>query len=88
MPTWQPIETAPRDGTAVLVYCPYHGISVAEFSGLRRDRIGAWRILAEGSSAYDNSGDPLYSETVTNWAPLPPGPDAADGLSAGHQTSD
>jgi hypothetical protein len=85
---WQPIETAPRDGTAVLVYCPYYGISVAEFSRLRRDRIGAWRIMADKYyAAHDPSGDSLYSETATQWAPLPPRPDDADGFFAGHQPS-
>lgn len=57
-PTWQPIETAPRDGTEVLVYVPdYDSLTIAQRFG-----VGLW----EGAD-----GDYYYP---THWQPLPAPP--------------
>jgi hypothetical protein len=63
---WQPIESAPRDGTVVLVWTRegYHLASY--FTG----RFGGW---VEKDAHYllteDTTGLP------THWVPLPPAPD-------------
>jgi hypothetical protein len=59
---WLPIETAPRDGQALLVLAQSSGVPVVAV----RDRDGAWH------DAW--SGDPIPAPT--HWAPMiPPLPD-------------
>lgn len=71
---WQPIETAPRDGTRVLVYqkdwCEDGG-SVFE---ARVNRYGGW-------------GDPVYREWTcepTYWRPIPAPPRTEQGANVGN----
>ena len=72
---WQPIETAPKDGKAILVYCDGTGALFAEALeeasmttvSWRQD---GWRLLQTGGWAEDS--DP-YPEP-THWQPLPPRP--------------
>ena len=66
---WQPIETAPQDGTWVLLLCinPYHIekpiYRVARWQVWDHARVKkAWRI--EGNSTYDWDSPP------THWMPL------------------
>ncbi len=65
MSEWQPIETAPKDGTPILVCVrlssayAYH--SVVEWM----DGIGWW------------NGD-VFPENITHWSPLPPLPEEGD----------
>jgi len=57
--TWQPIETAPRDGTWVLLYSPNENQpAVAYFNG----------------HAWDDNGDGGFWFEPTHWMPLPPKP--------------
>lgn len=73
MSDWQPIETAPKDGTRVLVFCltgwrsAPHQITVAEYSNLL-----GWSLADTGANAEDADldGPPLY------WQPLPSPPPA------------
>lgn len=55
---WQPIETAPKDGTWVLLYdvCDYMVVAVWDYDG--------WYDLAEDTAHYH----------PTHWMPLPPKP--------------
>lgn len=62
---WQPIETAPRDGTEMLGGRLYEGVQKTWFSG-RRQRWLYW--TANGTDA--SSWDP------THWMPLPTPPEA------------
>ena len=64
---WKPIESAPRDGTAVLLYCPkfYWGAGVY---------LGWWEgshfaVCTEGQTDY-----PYSDDGATHWMPLPPPP--------------
>lgn len=72
---WRPIETAPKDGTRVLVFDPIHGQRAASLMTSIEDRDEQWvyaRIL--GSDAVAFICHP------THWRPLPAppsdGPDA------------
>ncbi len=62
MSEWQPIATAPKDGTRILIYCKY-GIGV---------RTGAWLDYGKGRMAFTliagRDPDP------TDWMPLPEPP--------------
>jgi hypothetical protein len=68
---WQPIETAPKDGTKILVW---DGSSI-EFACWEDDGLdtsdwshkAGWQIANAG---YD--GDSDYSDKVTHWKPLRP----------------
>jgi hypothetical protein len=72
MMDWQPIETAPKDGTNVLLYATWMDISVGKF--YRDER---WRLTADGFLAKESEGD-TYTEyfevAPTHWMPLPPKP--------------
>lgn len=57
---WQPIETAPKDGTNIIVYCPLPGseyIVTARF-------IRVWVDSYEGEDIFN----------PTHWMPLPEPP--------------
>jgi hypothetical protein len=56
---WQPIETAPRDGTRVLLYFESRWTLGGTFNDLSND----WLI----------DGD--HEEPPTHWMPLPPAPE-------------
>ena len=95
-PTWQPIETAPRDATAILVMrdiwpgnpsgraedCNGHNTYVAEWwSAEGPDGAGAWICYMH------HIQDPECPIEPTHWMPLPPPPmagvlDLARGLLA------
>jgi hypothetical protein len=75
MSEWQPIETAPKDGTKVLVYSEHDrdevGLHIAAYcmSGERLPREAMWRV------AWDHTpldGNPFAEPT--HWQPLPPEP--------------
>lgn len=59
---WQPIETAPRDGTWFLAYSP-DGITL----GVARWHGGGW---ADSSDPYDD----CHEWRLTHWQPLPTPP--------------
>lgn len=70
MSEWQPIETAPKDGTPVLLYEPSEDptVHVAEWG------IGDWH-LCDFDPGYD-----LVQRAVnpTHWMPLPEPPNHED----------
>jgi hypothetical protein len=59
---WQPIETAPRDGTPVLAW--FQGSAVVAFLN---PRTGRW----DDGDFYDDLGSPSH------WMPIPPAPETA-----------
>lgn len=82
MSGWQPIETAPRDGTAVLVMrdiwpgtpsgraeeCNGHNTYVAAWWAGENDGRGAWVCYMDAVC------DPHCPVDPTHWMPLPPAP--------------
>ena len=58
---WQPIETAPKDGTHVQLYRPE-----IQVTGYYAIRIAAWCVVAPGL--------PTMNEPPTHWQPLPAPP--------------
>jgi len=81
---WQPIETAPRDGTPILGYCPQRG--------QRETRMGIYKPGTVGYNLWKKGGWPLesgweYKEPSeirnwrpTHWMPLFPPPTVNDSL--------
>ena len=77
---WQPIETAPKDGSYLLLWEQY---SDAPFVGYWSG--GSWSVShehvdAEGGWDGANVVDAL-SMPITHWMPLPAAPGPADGES-------
>ena len=76
MSEWQPIETAPKDGTRVLVFGFGDDFEVVRWTpdagliapGLPFNRTGAWKTSQDGW---------LLPNEVTHWMPLPPPPQPA-----------
>lgn len=65
---WQPIETAPRDGTTVLLYAPGWDSPKTGWTYGKDD----WQ-----DCPYSRSGDESYQPT--NWMPLPAAPAKQEG---------
>lgn len=63
---WQPIETAPKDGTAILAYTAE---GQCEVSWLH----GEW-LQSPCYSTYDGCGAAVLLCPPTHWMPLPPEP--------------
>ena len=70
MNDWQPIETAPRDGTAVLGYIPSK-----RGAYLARQDVVPIHWSGWGGGVWDNSTSGHHIvEEVTHWMPLPEPP--------------
>lgn len=67
---WQPIETAPRDGTLIIGWEPGDVPRVC-WPYWRTDQEGLWRY----SDAFHGS----YAITPTHWMPLPDPPSILNG---------
>jgi hypothetical protein len=69
LPKWQPIETAPKDGTPILLGLPVCGNLWAEdrrvYEGRWHEREGTWASI---------NGFILFS-VATHWMPLPEPPE-------------
>jgi hypothetical protein len=82
---WQPIETAPRDGTAVLVMSDYwpgtKSGRAEECSNINTYVAAWWQDEDRGKGAWicymDAVLDPHCPITPTHWMPLPDPPGAA-----------
>lgn len=73
MSEWQPIETAPRDASRILIYCPR--------SNRAKVMEAWWALEYEGGPGYWSTppgpagrGYIILPEAVTHWMPLPPPP--------------
>jgi len=79
--TWQPIETAPRDATRILIYCP------AASPPAREVFEAWWRSPWDGAPlkqcwwCYDGNKTMLSADVhgvgATHWMPLPDPPSGA-----------
>ena len=73
---WQPIETAPRDGTPILIFDPTKS-SHDQIDGLRFDdaryAIGYWRVWKENGEWMWGNRNSAYN-SPTHWMPLPDPP--------------
>ena len=71
---WQPIETAPKDGTHILIFCPHDDVPIA---------VG--HMWAGEGPAFWSYADELLMNVCpegcdpTHWMPLPPPPEQSDG---------
>lgn len=89
MGEWQPIETAPKDGTHILVHDDI-GYSVAAWED-RQNGPGAsgvvqppgWRACAKGTMVDDEGWDTGHGYKLelepTHWMPLPAPPASSGG---------
>lgn len=66
---WQPIETAPKDETEVLLYCPDDVLPQWSITTGWADNHG-WHLVQTGGYAEDNDVYP----NPTHWMPLPKPP--------------
>jgi hypothetical protein len=62
MTDWQPIETAPRDGTEIIVCRRFEG---RKFMGV---------VMWDGRYWTIDYGFPFYFDNPTHWMPLPEPP--------------
>jgi len=67
MGEWQPIETAPRDGTRFLVWDSYYGFRIG-LAHVRRDH-DDWLSYRDSHGGSGKGGI-----RATHWRPLPPPP--------------
>ena len=59
---WQPIETVPKDGTSVLLYCPFGtGTYLGWWSGAR------FEICTVGRTEYLHDDDAKYWMPLLSW---------------------
>lgn len=77
MPTdqeWLPIESAPRDGTAILLYEKWRNADVPR-SGFWSKLYKVWAVDdGENCHVYDITGKCMTIIDPINWQPLPPPP--------------
>lgn len=62
--SWQPIETAPKDHTRILLFVPPYGVSCGHFDCVWQDGRHRWIM----HSVLNKSAEP------THWMPLPAPP--------------
>jgi hypothetical protein len=60
---WQPIETAPKDGTWVLGFFPYYGVNQMQWHDGNRKLEHHWMLFGR-----------LTPTDPTHWMPLPEPP--------------
>jgi hypothetical protein len=71
-PTWQPIETAPKDESIILLgYTPH-----PRLEGSRRVYEGRWNV---GQEQWTSTNGFMSHADATHWMPLPPPPKAGSG---------
>lgn len=71
MMVWEPIETAPRDGSPILLYvvkvADEYTRAVGQYDGWRNIDVGYWELGL-------NDWHTVHSGEPTHWMPLPPAP--------------
>ena len=74
MSEWNPFDTAPTDGTEILVYRKDAGVFMASFIPSAGDD-GEFGPQMNGEECwFDNYGDDLTGDLPTHWMPLPDPP--------------
>jgi hypothetical protein len=81
--TWQPIETAPKDGRKILLYRPLAHLSQDPHVTIKRAMNVLWHCfdvtIPEGYTAEQHFND--GAAFATHWMPLPEPPkEAGDGV--------
>lgn len=80
--TWQPIETAPKDGTTILGFDAEPdglgwGVVTMDWRFCEIDKVGYWSVrdvhVCEDYSLYEDEDNATH---LTHWMPLPKGPEA------------
>ena len=74
---WKPIETAPKDGRYVLLFCPEAFRTGYDRTVPEREWgmiVGMWD---DDADAWESIDDCYYPEGVSHWMPLPSPPNAA-----------
>lgn len=66
---WKPIETAPQDGTTVLLWGPHMRMGMSTWFWAEEDGIGGWR---QDDGKHEDR--PLRGPYPTHWKPLPDPP--------------
>jgi hypothetical protein len=76
MSTWQPIETAPRDGTRILIYMPEASRQKVQEAYWCTPWDGASNLLCWWSTPHGPAGRgyTILPILVTRWMPLPAAP--------------
>lgn len=64
--TWEPIETAPKDGTAIVSYTAAGLLRIIHWQDDRGSFGPGW--------CYGYGNSPMIDKPVTHWFPLPEGP--------------
>lgn len=76
MSDWQPIETAPKDGTQILVYTVHGDIELSEW--FVTETVVHDPVIVNGETLYRHREEAYYSgwnsNEPTHWLPLPPPP--------------
>lgn len=72
--SWQPIETAPRDGTDIMAFGP-DGPRVAYWEEGHSIFGGFWMLPSTGDHRL---GQMVRNDHFSHWMPLPPAPDSDD----------
>lgn len=70
---WQPIETAPKDGTKIMVYCPKFGVSAPAHwvtQQFHKKPKPYWSHFGE----YLMGIQAIRDDQPTHWKPLPDPP--------------
>ena len=75
---WRPIESAPKDGTRVLLWRVFDGTAIGRWGNLVPDDPQEWF-----DDGWIDNGQPICGEDdpATHWMPLPapPSPDSGEG---------
>jgi hypothetical protein len=81
MAEWQPIETAPRDETEILLYCPKHYFGGGVYVGWWRGGGDGYWVAPGQYMDWNDSNVGAYSTSATHWMPLPnpPSPQEENG---------
>lgn len=64
---WQPIETAPKDGSAILIYTPHFYFGAGVYLAWWGEEW--WEVCTEGQTLH-----PYSTSRATHWMPLPEPP--------------
>ena len=79
---WQPIETAPKDGSDMLLYG--HGVLRSGGVYAKGHHVG-WSQVARDGSIYWATRDPAVDCEPTHWRPLPEPPSAMLAAAGGRE---
>ncbi len=75
---WLPIESAPRDGTHILILCPNDRICVAFYDEKQKFIVGNWHVPVPCLGGFGHGSDTVIhsdEDLPTHWMPLPKPPE-------------